>query len=268
MQQPPPSPLVVGVLNVTPDSFSDGGRYLDADAAIRHGLALVAQGADLIDVGGESTRPGATPVPPEEELRRVLPVVTGLVGAGVRISIDTRHAAVAQGAVIAGAALVNDVDGGAGDPGMLAVVAATDAEYVVMHSHGPAAASGRYGDVVEDVAAELRRRVAAARAAGIPDDRLIIDPGIGFAKNAEENWRLLGALERLRVDDLRLLVGASRKRFLAPLVPGGAPAEARDLPTAVLSALLAERGVWAVRVHDVASTRTALDVVRAIRGAA
>ena len=268
MQQPTPQPLVVGVVNVTPDSFSDGGHYLDADAAIAHGLALTAEGADIVDVGGESTRPGAVPVPPAEELRRVLPVVRGLVAAGVRVSIDTRRAVVAAAAAEAGASIVNDVDGGAGDPAMLAVVAGTGADFVVMHSRGPAAASGGYRDVVAEVAADLRDRVDAARATGIPDSRLIIDPGLGFAKNAQENWLLLARLDELRIGDLRMLVGASRKRFLGPLLPEGAPAAERDLPTAVLSALLADRDVWALRVHDVAATRVALAVVGNMRGAA
>ena len=219
----------------------------------------------MIDVGGESTRPGAEPVDPDEEARRVLPVVRGLVAAGVRVSVDTRRADVATAAVEAGASIVNDVDGGK-DPGMLALAAAAQVDLVLMHSRGPAARDGGYRDVVADVAHDLRERVDAARAAGVPDARLVVDPGIGFSKSAGENWRLLAAVDALRVDDLRMLVGVSRKRFLGELVPGD-PA-ARDGVTAVLSALLAERDVWAVRVHDVAGTRAALTAARRMRGAA
>ncbi|MCU1475200.1 dihydropteroate synthase [Amnibacterium sp.] len=257
----PARPLLLGVLNTTPDSFSDGGRYLDAAAAIAHGRALVAQGADVVDVGGESTRPGADPVPVAEELRRTIPVVAGLVGDGIRVSIDTRSATVAAEAIAAGAGIVNDVSGGTADPRMLGTVAGSAAELVLMHSRGAAATPPRYTDVVAEVRAELERRVASARAAGIPDERLVLDPGIGFAKGAAENWALLASVDDLRIDGIRLLVGVSRKRFLAALAPHGAPAEARDLPTAVLSALLAERGVWGLRVHDVAATRVALEVV-------
>ena len=263
-------PVLFGVLNVTPDSFSDGGRHLDPDAAIAHGRALASAGADLVDVGGESTRPGAEPVAVEDELRRVLPVVAGLRAAGVPVSIDTRRGEVAAQAVAAGATVVNDVDGGSSDPAMLAVVAGGSADYVVMHSRGPAAADGGYDDVVADVIEDLRRRVDGAVRAGIPERRLIVDPGIGFAKTAAENWALLSRIDEVRAafPDLRLLVGASRKRFLGALLPHGEAVEARDLPTAVLSALLADRGVWGLRVHEVAVTRVALDVTRRMRGAA
>ena len=264
----PPDPLVFGVLNVTPDSFSDGGRWLDADAAVAHGLALAADGADVVDVGGESTRPGADPVPVEEELRRAEPVVRRLVGEGLRVSIDTRRAAVARAALDAGAVVVNDVSGGTADDRMLALVAASDADYVVMHSRGDAGADGRYGDVVADVARDLRERVAAARAAGVPDERLVVDPGIGFAKTSEESWRLLAHLDQVAAGGLRVLVGVSRKRFLRTLLPEGAQPSDRDLVTAVLSAILAQRDVWAVRVHDVAATRAALAVVRRMHDAA
>jgi dihydropteroate synthase len=258
-------PLVFGVLNVTPDSFSDGGRFLDPDAAIGHGQALVRAGADVVDVGGESTRPGAVPVEPAEETARVVPVVRGLVGRGIRVSIDTRRAAVAAAAVEAGATVVNDVDGGA-DPGLLRVVAESDVDLVLMHSRGPAARPGGYTDVVAEVVGDLRRRVDTALAAGIDPGRLVTDPGIGFSKTADDNWRLLACLESVRIDGLRMLVGVSRKRFLGELVPG--PPEARDGVTAVLSALLAERGVWAVRVHDPAATRAAMHAARRMRAAA
>lgn len=264
----PARPVLLGVLNTTPDSFSDGGRYLDAASAIAHGRAIAAAGADVVDVGGESTRPGAQPVAEAEELRRTIPVVAALAADGIRVSIDTRSAAVAEAALAAGATIVNDVSGGTADAGMLPVVAASSADLVLMHSRGPAATPPRYGDVVGEVRAELVERVAAARAAGIPDERLVLDPGLGFAKGAAENWALLKHVDVLAVGGIRLLVGVSRKRFLAALAPEGAPAEARDLPTAVLSALLAERDVWGLRVHDVAATRTALDVVAALRAAA
>ena len=265
MPQPQIDPLVLGVLNVTPDSFSDGGRFLDPDAAIGHGQALVGAGADVVDVGGESTRPGATPVDPQEEARRVLPVVRALVAGGIRVSIDTRRASVAEAAVDAGATIVNDVDGGL-DPALLRLVAGSTVDLVLMHSRGPAAGAGGYRDVVAEVASDLRRRVDVAVAAGIDPGRLVIDPGIGFSKSAEENWRLLASLDALRIDDLRMLVGVSRKRFLGELV-GGEPEE-RDGVTAVVSALLAERGVWAIRVHEPAGTRAALEVVRRMRAAA
>jgi dihydropteroate synthase len=265
MTQPPVDPLVFGVLNVTPDSFSDGGRFLDQDAAIGHGQALVHDGADVVDVGGESTRPGADPVDPQEELRRVLPVIRALVLGGIRVSIDTRRAVVAAAAVDAGATIVNDVDGGR-DPGLLRVAAESGTDLVLMHSRGPSARNGHYGDVVDDVATDLRARVDAAVAAGVDPARLVTDPGIGFSKTAAENWRLLAHLDSLRVDGLRMLVGVSRKRFLGELVPGDAAD--RDGATSVLSALLAEREVWAVRVHDAASTRTAIDVLRRIRDSA
>ncbi|GAA2750977.1 dihydropteroate synthase [Amnibacterium kyonggiense] len=265
MPQPFVPPVVFGVLNVTPDSFSDGGRFLDPAAAIGHGQALVEAGADVVDVGGESTRPGAAPVDPGEELRRVLPVVEGLVAGGIRVSIDTRRASVAAAAVRAGATIVNDVDGGR-DPGLLRVAADSGADLVLMHSRGPAGRGGDYGDVVRDVATDLRDRVDAATTAGVPRQRLVVDPGVGFSKTAAENWHLLAHLDALGVDGLRLLVGVSRKRFLGELVDG--PAEDRDGVTAVLTALLAERGVWGVRVHAPAVSRAAIDVVRRMREAA
>ena len=265
----PAPPVLFGVLNVTPDSFSDGGEHLDPAVAVARGLRLAADGADLVDVGGESTRPGARPVDPAEEARRVLPVIRGLVAEGVRVSVDTRRATVATVAIDAGASVVNDVDGGAGDPAMLGVVAGSGGDYVVMHSRGPAAAAGGYGDVVRDVIADLRQRVDAAVAAGVALERLILDPGIGFAKTAAESWALLA-----RIDDVgaafpgaRLLIGASRKRFLSASVPDGAPAAQRDTATAALSALLAGR-VWGLRVHDVVATRSAVDVALRMRGAA
>lgn len=260
--------VVFGILNTTPDSFSDGGRFLAADAAVEHGQRLRAEGADVVDVGGESTRPGAESVPEAEERRRVLPVVERLAAAGVPVSLDTRNAGTAEAGIAAGARIINDVSGGAHDPAMLPLVAATGAEFVVMHSRGASARGGRYRDVVADVAVELRARFDAALAAGVRADRVILDPGIGFSKDGPENWRVLAALDRIGIEGQRMLVGVSRKRFLAPLAAGEERAgeDPRDLPTAVLSALLATAGVWGVRVHDVRATRVALGVVAAWSG--
>ncbi|KAF2415164.1 dihydropteroate synthase [Microbacterium sp. B35-04] len=261
--------LIMGVVNVTPDSFSDGGRHADADTAVAHGLALHAQGADILDVGGESTRPGAERVDPRVEQGRVLPVVRALVDAGVVVSIDTMNASTALAAVTAGARIVNDVSGGMADPEMLSTVASTDADVVLQHWRGHSAdmyARAVYDDVVTEVAAELRARVEAAAAAGIAPARVIVDPGIGFGKRGEQNWQTLRGLDRFVAMGPRVLIGTSRKRFLADALAGdpadGAePSEARrDLATAVTSVLAAQAGAWAVRVHDVAATRDALVV--------
>jgi dihydropteroate synthase len=260
----------MGVLNVTPDSFSDGGRYLDADRAIAHGLALRDAGADLVDVGGESTRPGATPVPADEEIGRVLPVVSALTEAGVVVSIDTMRAECAAVAVRAGASVVNDVSGGLADPGMYATVAELGIPYVAMHWRGPSATMSslaQYDDVVVDVAGELAARVAAALAAGVGRDRIVIDPGLGFAKDADHNWALLRTLGTLMDLGLPVLVGASRKRFLGSLLADDAgvprPLDDRDAATDAISALAAAAGVWAVRVHDVRGSRDAVRVAAA-----
>ena len=267
--------LVMGVVNVTPDSFSDGGHYLAADAAVEHGLALVAEGADLVDVGGESTRPGAERVDEAEELRRVLPVVRDLAAAGVAVSIDTMRARVAAQALEAGAALVNDVSGGLADDDMARVVAGSTTPYVVMHWRGHSAgmaALAHYDDVVADVTTELRARLDALDAAGVDLDRVVLDPGLGFAKDAGHNWTLLADLDRLAGLGRPLLVGASRKGFLGALLAdadgGPRPVEDRDVATAVVSAAVADRdNVWAVRVHAVRPTADALAVVRALRSA-
>ncbi|WP_350349078.1 dihydropteroate synthase [Agromyces sp. G08B096] len=259
-------PLVMGVVNVTPDSFSDGGRWFDAEAAIAHGVELVAQGADLVDVGGESTRPGAARVEPEEELRRVVPVIRELAGRGIRVSVDTMRAATAAAAVEAGAEIINDVSAGLADEAMAEIAAATGARYVAMHWRGHSDrmdALAEYADVAREVRDELSARVDALVAAGVAADRLILDPGLGFAKRGEQNWELLARLDELQALGFPVLVGASRKRFLGAMLPEGAPVEERDLPTAVVSALSAEAGAWAVRVHDVVATRRALDVVGA-----
>lgn len=265
--------LIMGIVNTTPDSFSDGGRYLDAGAAIAHGLRLRAEGAHLLDIGGESTRPGAERVPVSVEQERVLPVVRALAEAGAVVSIDTMNAATAVAAIHAGARIVNDVSGGFADPDMLPAVAATTADVVLGHWRGPSAdmyARAVYQDVVSEVLTELGERIDTAAAAGIPPARVILDPGIGFGKVGEQNWMTLRGLSRLKATGHRVLVGTSRKRFLAEtLDPDAAPEVSegrRDLATAVTSALAAQAGAWAVRVHDVAATRDALRIVSSWEG--
>jgi dihydropteroate synthase len=261
--------VIMGVLNVTPDSFSDGGRWVDADAAIAHARELSDAGADIIDVGGESTRPGAARVDPDAEQSRVIPVIEALSAAGTAVSVDTMNASTARAAADAGAAIVNDVSGGLADPDMAATVASLDVGFIAMHWRGHSDRMNelaRYGDVVTDVRDELAERVAALTTAGVRRERIILDPGLGFAKNGAHNWQLLARLDELAALGHPLLIGASRKRFLGGLLPAGAPVADRDLPTAVVSALAAQAGVWGVRVHDVAGTRRALDVVRAWQG--
>lgn len=264
----------MGVVNVTPDSFSDGGRWFDTTAAVKHGLDLGAQGADLVDVGGESTRPGATRVDEDEELRRVVPVVRGLASEGVVVSVDTMRASVARQALAAGAALVNDVSGGLADPDMIPVVADSGAPFVVMHWRGFLAGgnvTGVYDDVVGEVLHELHARVDAVLAGGVSPDRIVVDPGLGFSKNSEHDLALLARLDRLHALGHPLLVAASRKRFLGRVLAGpeGAPppARERDAATAAVSALAAHAGAWAVRVHEVRATADAVRVARAIEGA-
>nr|WP_081449753.1 dihydropteroate synthase [Cellulomonas flavigena] len=264
----------MGVVNVTPDSFSDGGRWFDPDAAVARGLALLDEGADLLDVGGESTRPGAPRVPAADELVRVLPVVERLVAHGAAVSVDTTRAAVAEQAVERGAVLVNDVSGGMADPGMAAVVARTGAAYVAMHWRGPSDVMDdhdRYDDVVADVRRELAQRVAVLRDAGVRDDQVVLDPGLGFAKTGESNWPLLARLPELLADGFPVLVGASRKRFLGHLLAGPdgtpAPPEARDEATAAVTTLAAAAGAWAVRVHEVGASVAAVRVAARWRAA-
>ncbi|MFG2820664.1 dihydropteroate synthase [Kitasatospora sp. NPDC048365] len=268
---------VMGVVNVTPDSFSDGGLWLDPAKAVAHGLDLTARGADLVDVGGESTRPGAQRVTEQEELRRVIPVVRELAAAGVVVSVDTMRAAVAEQAVAAGARLVNDVSGGLADPAMAGVVAATGVPFVVMHWRGQSADMERlavYGeDVVADVVGELTDRMNALLAAGVKEQQLILDPGLGFAKTSEHNWAVLGRLSALTALGRPVLVAASRKRFLGTLLANPEtgeprPARQRDDATAAVSVLSAQAGAWAVRVHDVAGTADAVRVVAAWQRAA
>jgi dihydropteroate synthase len=256
----------MGVLNVTPDSFSDGGAFPDADAAVAHGLALVAQGADVVDVGGESTRPGATPVDADEELRRVRPVVRALAAEGVVVSIDTTRAPVAEASLADGASIVNDVSGGLADPSLVKVVAATGAPYVLMHSRGPAGAPAVYDDVVAEVCDDLSRRLDEAVAAGVDPDRVVLDPGLGFAKNAAHNLALLAALPRLVALGPPLLVGASRKSFLGAVLDGR-EVDDRDDATQATTALAAWHGAWGVRVHAVRPAADAVRVVAAIRAA-
>ena len=262
--------LVMGVLNVTPDSFSDGGRWASTDAAVRHAVDLHASGADLIDVGGESTRPGADRVSPQVEQDRVLPVITELRRLGIMTSVDTLNAQTAQRAADAGVDIINDVSGGLADPGMAAVVARTGLTYIAMHWRGHARTMdtlAEYDDVVATVVAELSERVAVLEAAGVARSQIVLDPGLGFSKDAEQNWRVFARLDAFAPLGLPVMVGASRKRFLAGVLPEDAVIIDRDLPTAVLSVLAAQAGAWAVRVHDVAGTRAALNVLARVDSA-
>ncbi|MFF6780474.1 dihydropteroate synthase [Streptomyces sp. NPDC012510] len=258
----------MGVVNVTPDSFSDGGLSFAADAAVAHGLALLEQGADIVDVGGESTRPGAARPTVEEELRRVLPVVRDLAAAGAVVSVDTMRAEVAARALDAGAWLVNDVSGGLADPAMLPLMARAGTPYVLMHWRGHSAgmrANAVYDDVVPDVLDELRLRIDAALEAGVAPGSLVVDPGLGFAKTPDHNWELLGRLGDVKALGHPVLVGASRKSFLGSLLADREtgqprPARQRDAATTAVSVLAAAQGVWCLRVHDVASTADAVRV--------
>jgi dihydropteroate synthase len=260
----------MGVVNVTPDSFSDGGRWFEPDAAVAHGRRLRAEGADVLDVGGESTRPGAVRVDVEEERSRVLPVIRELVAEGAVVSVDTTRSEIAAEAVAAGALLVNDVSGGLADPRMAHVVADAEVAYVAMHWRGHADvmdALARYDDVVREVRDELAARVDALVGVGVRPERIVLDPGLGFAKPGTENWPLLAHLDVLLALGHPVLVGASRKRFLGHLlaVQDGTPVppERRDAATAAVSALAAAAGAWCVRVHDVAPTADAVRVAAA-----
>ncbi|SEJ39499.1 dihydropteroate synthase [Demequina mangrovi] len=261
--------LVLGILNVTPDSFSDGGRFAEIDAAIAQGVLLARDGADLVDVGGESTRPGAARVAPEEEQRRVVPVVRALTEAGVATSIDTMHASTARAAVEAGATVVNDVSGGLADPTMAATVAELGVDYVAMHWRAHATEMDRrdtYGDVVAEVGAELDARVEALVAAGVAEDRIVLDPGLGFSKVTDSNWPLLANVDAW-ARGRRVLIGASRKRFLgAAIARSGVDAAdpgAREHATTAVTALAAAAGAWGVRVHDAHAAADAVRVVSA-----
>ncbi|WP_084128861.1 dihydropteroate synthase [Demequina sp. NBRC 110055] len=264
--------LVMGILNVTPDSFSDGGRWDTADAALAHGIRLARDGAHLVDVGGESTRPGAERVSPEEELTRVVPVVSGLVEAGIAVSVDTMRASTAAAALEAGASIINDVSGGLADPEMAAVIAGAGCDYIAMHWRAHSTQMDgldRYDDVVAEVRDELAARVDALTAAGVDPARIILDPGLGFSKVAASNWPLLADIPGW-AGDARVLIGASRKRFLGAAVERegrDASAASRDHATTAITALAAERGVWAVRVHDAGAARDAISVVSAWQNA-
>jgi len=266
---------VMGVVNVTPDSFSDGGKWFDQEVAVKHGLDLVAQGADLVDVGGESTRPGAARVDEAEELRRVIPVVRELAAAGVLVSVDTMRASVAEQAVEAGALLVNDVSGGLADPGMIPVVAAAEVPFVLMHWRGQSIDMNNravYADVLGEVLSELRAGLERAVTGGVAPERIVVDPGLGFAKNADHDLTLLAHLAQLGRLGRPLLVAASRKRFLgrvlADEVGSPPPARERDAATAAVTAIAAREGAWAVRVHEVRASADAVRVARAIHDAA
>lgn len=265
--------LVMGVLNVTPDSFSDGGRYQDPDAAVAHGLALAEQGADLVDVGGESTRPGAVRPSEAEELDRVVPVVSRLTAEGIRVSVDTMRSGVAEAAVAAGAVLVNDVSGGQADPAMLTTVARLEVPYVLMHWRAHSAHMQEhtaYDDVVADVVAEIAAQLARADEAGVT--QVAVDPGIGFSKTAEQNWQVLRHLDRLHELGRPVLVATSRKRFLGELLRDTdgelrPPLQRGDATTAT-TALAAAAGAWCVRAHDVRATADAVRVAAAWCGSA
>lgn len=261
--------VIVGVVNVTPDSFSDGGRFLDPDRAVAHGIELAAQGADLIDVGGESTRPGAHRIDVQTEIARVIPVISALSERGIACSVDTMRAPVAAAALAAGARIVNDVSGGLADPDLLRVVADAGCPVFLMHWRGHSDRMDElavYADVVAEVGAELLARVDAAIAAGVAESAVVIDPGLGFAKNAGHNWELLAHIDSLVDSGFPVLVGASRKRFLGALLARQGtprPPDGREAATAAITALMAAAGVWGVRVHGVADSSDAVRVVAA-----
>lgn len=265
--------LVMGILNVTPDSFSDGGRWADHASAIDRGRRLYADGADLVDVGGESTRPGAGRVDTGEELARVLPVVESLAAEGIPVSIDTMRAEVAAACVAAGAVIVNDVSGGRADPAMLPWLASCAVPYVAMHWRGPSDVMedlATYGDVVRDVREELAARLDAIADAGVDPERVVLDPGLGFAKGSGHNWSLLKDIDALSSLGRPLLIGASRKRFLGELLADRSgtprPLEGRDAAGDAITALAAAAGVWGVRVHEVRASRDAVLVAKAWQG--
>jgi len=259
---------VMGVINVTPDSFSDGGQWMDPDTAIRHGLDMVAAGADVIDVGGESTRPGAIRIDEDEELRRVIPVIKALSADGVPVSVDTMRAAVAAQAIEAGAVLINDVSGGRADDRMLALAVDSNVPIVLMHWRGHSATMQNlavYEDVVGEVLAELTEQVDVAIAAGVPAENIVVDPGLGFSKTGEQNWTVLANLAAFAALGYPLLVAASRKRFLGEFLSGPdgdpRPTDDREAATLALSTVSALAGAWAVRVHEPRATADAVRVV-------
>jgi len=248
--------LIMGILNVTPDSFADGGRHNDFDAAVARGLEMIAEGVDIIDIGGESTRPGADRVSEAEEIERTIPVITELAKHGARISIDTMRASTAEAAIKAGASIINDVSGGLADPNMLQTAARLQVPYIAMHWRGQSKdmnSKAIYGDVVSDVISELQERISAALDAGIQSGNLIIDPGLGFAKEAEHNWKIIDSIDKFVELGYPVLIGASRKRFL-----GGESPDEREQATIELTKRLATTGIWAVRVHSVKPHREVL----------
>ncbi len=264
---PTDRPVVMGILNITPDSFADGGRFDRFDSALNRGLQMLSEGVDVIDVGGESTRPGSYSISADEELHRVMPVIEALVANGAVISVDTKRATTALMAVTAGAHIVNDVSAGLADPEMLSVVARLGCPYIAMHTRGESADMqfrAVYADVVSEVVAELQGRVEASLNAGISPENLILDPGIGFAKEAEHNWQILNHLEAFTSLGYPILIGASRKRFLGQLV-AAENTDARESATIALTALLARKGIWGVRVHSVKPHRDAIAVARSMR---
>ena len=273
-------PLVMGVLNVTPDSFSDGGQFSAEDDALNHARLLIAAGSNIIDIGGESTRPGAERISIEEEQRRVLRVIERIaqepsfIASGAKISIDTMNSQTAKAAVACGAEIINDVSGGLADENMFAVAAESDAMLVISHWRGFSDRMdtlNEYQDIARDVATELAARVEVAIAAGVKREKIVIDPGLGFAKDMQQNWKLVARLDELEKLGLPILVGASRKRFIAGMLEPDEAGEVsnsrRDLATAVLTALLLQRKLWGIRVHNVLATTDAIDVVEALRNA-
>ena len=273
-------PLVMGVLNVTPDSFSDGGQFSAEDDALNHARLLIAAGSNIIDIGGESTRPGAERISIEEEQRRVLRVIERIaqepsfIASGAKISIDTMNSQTAKAAVACGAEIINDVSGGLADENMFAVAAESDAMLVISHWRGFSDRMdtlNEYQDIARDVATELAVRVEVAIAAGVKREKIVIDPGLGFAKDMQQNWKLVARLDELEKLGLPILVGASRKRFIAGMLEPDEAGEVsnsrRDLATAVLTALLLQRKLWGIRVHNVLATTDAIDVVEALRNA-
>ena len=249
--------LIMGILNVTPDSFADGGRHNDFESAVTRGLEMIAEGVDIIDIGGESTRPGADRVSEVEELERTIPVITELVKHGARISIDTMRADTAEAAIKAGASIINDVSGGLADPEMLQTAARLQVPYIAMHWRGQSKemnSKAIYKDVVKDVISELQERITAALDAGIEANNLIIDPGLGFAKDTDHNWKIIDSIDSFVELGYPVLIGASRKRFL-----GGDSPDEREQATIDLTKRLATTGVWAVRVHSVKPHKEVLE---------
>jgi len=266
--------LIMGVVNVTPDSFSDGGRYLDRSAAIGRGLELVTSGADIVDIGGESTRPGAGRIDAAEEAGRVLPVIRELAVTGAYVSVDTMRAEVAAAALEAGARMVNDVSGGLADPAMIPLIAQAGCPYVIMHWRGHSATMqdrARYVDVVAEVCDELGQRYQTAAEGGVNPESIVLDPGLGFAKMPRHNWALLANLDRIASIGRPILIGASRKRFLGEIMASAGasprPDPAREDATIAVSAIAALAGAWGVRVHEVAGSLDAVKVAAAVRAA-